>query len=250
MGRVIFIGDVHGCLVELQELVGKLAPTDEDRVLLLGDLIDKGPDPVGVVCYVRSHGWTSLMGNHDRKAVLWHQHEARRVTDPSYRNPIHPYPGRVAEWMKLSTEDVAFLASCPYYIQVGDWVAVHGGFVPHLPLDKQVPSDMVRCRWVDAKGESVSLEPGNPHMPKGARPWMAVYDGAYNVVCGHAAHSLAYPRVDRPVPGYEIWSIDTGCAFGGRLSALRNRSRYGLMIARLSKCKPEALTLDGGAMAV
>jgi len=49
---------------------------------------------------------------------------------------------------------------------------------------------------------------------------MAAFDGAFNVVCGHAVHDLNRPRFDRSASDHEIWSIDTGCAFGGHLTAL------------------------------
>ena len=50
--------------------------------------------------------------------------------------------------------------------------------------------------------------------------WTSKWIGPDNVVYGHAVHSLKSPRVDRPVPGVECWGIDTGCCFGGRLTAL------------------------------
>lgn len=57
-------------------------------------------------------------------------------------------------------------------------------------------------------------------MPTGARLWMEAFDGGVNVVCGHAVHDLEHPRFDQTASGHEVWSIDTGCAFGGRLTAL------------------------------
>ncbi|HNL01940.1 MAG TPA: metallophosphoesterase, partial [Leptospiraceae bacterium] len=62
--RTIFIGDVHGCVDELKEMIGILGPTREDRIILLGDLINRGPDSPGVVRFVFENGFESLMGNH------------------------------------------------------------------------------------------------------------------------------------------------------------------------------------------
>ncbi len=50
MGRTLFVGDVHGCADELDKLLRKARPT---RVVLLGDLFTKGPDPRGVWSLIR-----------------------------------------------------------------------------------------------------------------------------------------------------------------------------------------------------
>jgi predicted MPP superfamily phosphohydrolase len=51
--RHIIIGDVHGCINELKSLIEKLQLEAEDKLYFIGDLIDKGPDSVGVVKFVR-----------------------------------------------------------------------------------------------------------------------------------------------------------------------------------------------------
>ena len=71
--RTIFIGDVHGCLSELNVLLEKLAPVaGVDHVVFIGDLVDKGPDSQGVVArasQLRESGVrvTLIMGNHEDK---------------------------------------------------------------------------------------------------------------------------------------------------------------------------------------
>ena len=47
-GRLIIVGDVHGCLHELRQLMGRIEPAVEDRIIFIGDLIDKGPDLVNI----------------------------------------------------------------------------------------------------------------------------------------------------------------------------------------------------------
>ena len=47
--RYILIGDVHGCLTELQALICRIAPKPDDTLVFLGDLVDKGPESPGVV---------------------------------------------------------------------------------------------------------------------------------------------------------------------------------------------------------
>lgn len=217
--RRVFIGDVHGCREELEDLLQKVAPSGEDQIVFLGDLIDRGPDSPGVVRLARSlPGAISVLGNHEEKALRWLRHDARAAAEPRYKNPMVSVDGaRIAEWRSLSGIDIAFLAECPPTAQLGDFMAVHGGFLPHIPVERQRIGSLVRLRWVDAAtGNSL---PGVAR-PEGARPWAEVFNGPFHVVCGHAVHSLSEPRIDRMPSGYEIWSIDTGCVFGGRLTAL------------------------------
>ena len=71
MTKTFIIGDVHGCIDELQELVQQLALVSGDRLIFIGDLIDRGPDSLGVVKQV--YEWSKkldvilLLGNHEEK---------------------------------------------------------------------------------------------------------------------------------------------------------------------------------------
>src|SRR5687767_6367262 len=65
MARLIVIGDVHGCLAELDALLTDVAPRPDDELVLVGDLVRKGPDSAGVVRRVREIGARAVRGNHD-----------------------------------------------------------------------------------------------------------------------------------------------------------------------------------------
>ena len=61
------LSDVHGHLAPLDRALSRVSPSDDDRVFVLGDMVDRGPDPVGVMRLVRDlPGSTVLMGNHER----------------------------------------------------------------------------------------------------------------------------------------------------------------------------------------
>lgn len=226
--RSIVIGDVHGCLDELKLLVELLDLATEDRLFFAGDLMDRGPDPVGCVRFVRQLGAQMVLGNHEEKHLRWRRHEDRRAADPSYKNPMRPFRDeRLAQNAALTAEDVAWLRSLPLTLEVAsDWLLVHAGLFPGHTLEAQLKSkDMrdkiIRIRWVDQEGEFVPLEDDTaPEGPVGSRPWMEVYDGPKNVVYGHAVHSLTDPRIDARPQGVSTYGIDTGCCFGGRLTAM------------------------------
>lgn len=226
--RFIFLGDVHGCIVEFQELIERLALRPDDQVFCAGDFMDRGPDPVACVRFARERGFQSIMGNHEEKHVRWRKHEDRAAKDPTYTNPMLPMTlPRLAQNAALTAEDVAWLQGLPLVLEpFPGLVLVHGGLFPGQPLaeqmkDKKLRDKILRLRWVDADGEFVALESDtDPNGPPGSRPWMEVYDGPSNVVYGHAVHSLSTPRVDIRPNGVKTYGIDTGCCFGGRLTAL------------------------------
>lgn len=220
--RTIAIGDVHGYLGELRDLLDKLALSSDDRLVFLGDLIDRGPDSPGVVKLVRELGAHCIMGNHEEKMLRYLAHEQRSVDVPGYHNPMeHPGEKRLSEWKSLSKEDLEFLRSCPFFsYPLSGWVAVHGGVLPGSPIESQRKDQIVRLRWVDDEGRYVGAKGREIIAPPGTRPWSEAYDGKLSVVCGHVVHGRDKPRVDKNTHGAEVWSIDTGCGYQGKLSAL------------------------------
>lgn len=212
------IGDVHGCLDELDELLAWIAPRPgRDRLVFLGDLMDRGPDPAGVVRRVRELGAECVLGNHDEKHVRWARHQAKAADDPGYRNPMKSMPPeRIAEHAELSDDDRAWLAARPHTLRLDQrWWALHGGAVPRRRLDRQHPAQLLRLRYLDEAGAMIS----SAHCPPGGRHWATAWPGPESILYGHHVHSLEHPRIDHPVPGVVCAGIDTGCVFGGHLTA-------------------------------
>jgi len=71
--RIISIGDVHGCIDELQDLLRLCDYRPGDQVVFLGDLVSKGPDSISVVQMAREIGAIAVRGNHDFEVIRWHQ---------------------------------------------------------------------------------------------------------------------------------------------------------------------------------
>lgn len=219
MHRTIIIGDIHGCALEFKLLVSLLRTTSEDRVVLLGDLIDKGPQPAEVVTFAREIGAETIMGNHEERALRWLAHEEKRALTGKV-NPMNVSDEQAAEWRSLSKADVEWLRAAPVTLDLGNgFMAVHGGLLPGVPLDKQKPGTMMRLRYVTPEGKFAALG-ADLLPPPDAVDWQTKYDGPQSLVVGHAVHSLTSPRVDRFEDGRTIYNIDTGCVFGGHLTAL------------------------------
>jgi bis(5'-nucleosyl)-tetraphosphatase (symmetrical) len=217
--RTVVVGDVHGCLAELDDLLAavRYAP-GRDRLVFLGDLLDRGPDPVGVVRRVRALEAECLLGNHEEKHLRFAAHEARRRTDPGYRNPVRLDPKRADEHARLDRDDLAWIAALPRVLPLGErWVAVHAGFLPGRPIRSQPPDWLVRLRYLDAGGKPVHRARGEAG-EAGVRRWPEVWCGPESVVYGHHAREAVV--VDAPAPGVRCIGIDTGCVYGGKLTAV------------------------------
>ncbi|MFK8001524.1 MAG: metallophosphoesterase family protein [Polyangiales bacterium] len=192
MTRTLIVGDVHGCLEELEALVDKVGLRSEDQLVLVGDLVAKGPDSAGVVRYARESRAFSVRGNHE-------DHWLRARADGKGRSLSD------ADWAYLEqTPDRLTLALCPVYAGLRRPAVhvVHAGFVPGIKLQDQDPELMKSMRTVH-DGEGSSHRKG--------RPWAAEWPGPDLVVFGHdAARGLQ----QRP----HALGLDTGCCYGGELS--------------------------------
>lgn len=226
MKRILAIGDVHGCLNELRALLDKVAydPSD-DHLVFVGDLIDRGPDSPGVVRVVRGlqriAPVTVVRGNHDDNAVRFVQRVVRAGLTGKPNQMKAPHPSRMAEWAALTIGDVGWLSELPVVAAVApNWLAVHGGF-EDKQLGEQKDDKVMRCRYLDAQtGKMVSLKETDAlDQPPDTVWWTERWRGSDNVVYGHAVHDLKDPRVDQ-CGDVQCWGIDTGCVFGGRLTAI------------------------------
>lgn len=198
--RTIIVGDVHGCLAELERLFETLSLTRDDRVVMVGDLVAKGPDSVGVVRLLRGIGARSVLGNHD--ANLLRYQRARRGGEPSDASDAVRKIAR-----KMSDEDWAWLEALPYTIELPEHAAivVHAGLVPGVPLDRQRPEDMLTMRSIRPDGTaSKRLEDG--------LPWAQLWVGPPHVYFGHDAITGLQRHA-------HATGLDTGCVYGGELTA-------------------------------
>jgi diadenosine tetraphosphatase ApaH/serine/threonine PP2A family protein phosphatase len=215
MARTIAIGDVHGCLEEFQELLKLVSyRPGVDTVVQVGDLMDRGPDPVGCVRFAREQNFKVIRGNHECKHIRWRKHESARLKK---KNPVQGINGLRAEQnLALSDDDIQWLNSLPLMIRLRHGlVAVHAGLEPAFSLSRQ-SSAVCRVRYVDEAGVMVGSK--NFDKPEGGTLWSQRWRGPESVVYGHAVHSLLEPRIDR-FGAAACYGIDTGCVFGGSLCA-------------------------------
>jgi len=117
---------VHGCLDELLTLVSRCRYAAGDRLILVGDLVAKGPDSLGVVAWARESGAEAVLGNHEEHVL-----RARRGM------PVKPKHQRLAE--AFGAEDAAWLEARPLFLPAGELegkplVVVHAGLMPGVAI--------------------------------------------------------------------------------------------------------------------
>ncbi len=198
-GRIIAIGDIHGCHQEFEDLLGKLAPSRHDRIILLGDLVNRGPNSAKVIALARAHATVSLLGNHELRLLNY-----RKTGDPT-----HLKKNDYETLKQLSHKDWAYMNAMPltFHDAAHGVVLVHGGFLPNQPWRRQPARVVTRIQVVgkDGSPKKRSEEPSAPH-------WSELWSGPPFAIYGHTPR----PEVSRLK-----WSlgIDTGCVLGGSLTA-------------------------------
>ena len=216
----VVVGDVHGCIEELDELLKTIQYNpSQHRLIFLGDLLDRGPEPVACVRRVRELGAECIMGNHEEKHLRWHKHEKNRERTGK-ANPMKPmHEAEAAANAALSDQDWTWLKALPVKLHIGDnWWAVHAGCEPKYALEKQNASQIMRVRYVNEKGTGIALNP-DKSQPEGTVYWDQQWKGPESIIYGHCVHDLKFPRINHIGLGLSCIGIDTGCCYGGHLTA-------------------------------
>jgi serine/threonine protein phosphatase 1 len=190
------IGDVHGCYRELCELLDALAPASDDRLIFVGDLVVRGPENAKVVQLFLdgelSHA-TVLLGNNEVKL------RPTLEGDPTYAVPAVHFALSQLRNAGILDAALELFESFPLYADLGETAVVHAGVRPGVALAEQRPDDLIKIKTIDDQADSPM--------------WYEHYSGPQRIVFGH--HVLRDPLVLPHAIG-----IDTGCVYGGRLTAL------------------------------
>lgn len=200
MPRTLFIGDVHSCADELEELLERAAVSAGDRVRFTGDLLSRGPKPHKVLELFRQVGGRAAVGNHEQRLLDAHRARKRREKGPKLSS------SHQAIVDELEPEDWELLEGLPLLLEVPE----HGIVVAHAGIDARLPL-AAQDAWVVTHMRSIG-EDGEPSEKWGA-DWGASYAGPPHVVFGHNARRA--PQLHVAATG-----LDTGCVYGGRLTGM------------------------------
>jgi len=166
------VGDIHGCLDKVLRLLDVMNyDPAADRLLFLGDYIDRGPDSKGVIdlmlrLWRENPANVFLMGNHEDNFLTYvracrdGEQENYWLSEPFFaggglatlqsyalrrRQLMHPtmHPEVVED---IPPEHLQFMAELPLYWQNDAYLLVHAGVRPGIPLERQYENDLLRIR--------------------------------------------------------------------------------------------------------
>lgn len=156
--RLIVVGDVHGMKHSLEHLLDKVGFNGtRDHLILVGDLVSKGPDSVGVVDLAMSLGATCVLGNHEDLVIqAWDDMQANRISScdntrvNEARNSHKPEDLALAK--ALGKNRIEWIKTWPMILRLeklgamGEVIIVHGGLDPKIELKYQNPFLVMNMR--------------------------------------------------------------------------------------------------------
>jgi serine/threonine protein phosphatase 1 len=204
MNKIFAIGDIHGCFDQLQTLIKCIAIDRQyDTLVFIGDYIDRGSSSREVVDYVirlcdEFKNVVCLLGNHEQMLLRYLEGNNEEMylcnggiaTLLSYR--ISRHDAREDRKGKIPENHLAFFQSLLPYYETDDYIFVHAGLTPGVPLNKQTVQDLL---WVRQEFIFSNYDFGKP------------------VIYGHSP--LNYPVIMPNKIG-----IDTGAVYGGKLTCV------------------------------
>jgi len=194
--RLLAIGDIHGCYGLLQRLMDNVKPTKKDQLVFLGDYIDRGEQSRQVVEYLLAlqkefPATVFLRGNHEQMLLDFLAGEDKlmfllnggNATLESYQPPDKPKP-------VIPPEHLTFFNNLQSSFSFGDFLFVHAGLRPEVPIEKQEEYDML---WI--RGEFINSD----------------YDWGKTVVFGHSPQPEVLFRDN-------MIGLDTGAVYNNQLT--------------------------------
>ena len=256
---LFLIGDVQGCDSALQRLLDKISfSPSRDTLFFLGDLVNRGPDSAGVLRRLMGYGASvqCVLGNHDLN-LLAVAHGVRKAGRKDTLNAILNAPDRQAllDWLKgqrmailerindhevlmlhagvlpawTAAKTIALAAEVEGVLRgpnlgeflmamYGDEPACWSDTLTGIPRLRVIVNALTRLRFCDAQGRmEFTTKEGAAGTPPGYMPWFDVPGRQTAEVTVAFGHWSTLGWIDRP----QVLSLDTGCVWGGCLSALR-----------------------------
>lgn len=250
------IGDVQGCFDELRALLERIGfDCARDRLWFVGDLVNRGPQSLQVLRFVKSLGERAVvvLGNHDLHLVAQYEGFERRRPDDTFADVLGAPD---------AADLVAWLRARPLMHVAGDWAIVHAGILPAWSVQKAlalareveralrgadyrqflahlygsrperwsdeltgwdrlrvIVNAMTRMRFCTPEG-AMDFHVTGREAPPGYRPWFELRTEPEPVLLFGHWSALGLKLSAR------YCALDSGCVWGGRLTALRLEDRW------------------------
>ncbi len=198
MRREIIIGDIHGCDLELEELLLKVSfDRTKDQLYFTGDLINRGPNSLRVLEIMEENYAKGVKGNHEMNFLECLKFPELLKEKKGMKEIKEQLGDKLNFWK-------SWLENLPYYLETENFILVHAGLPPESHF-KETP-DHVLCtiRTWDGVGHNLN-DFSNP-------PWHDHYHNKKLVIYGHWASQGLLQKENS-------LCLDSGCVYGGHLSA-------------------------------
>ncbi len=218
MSRTLVIGDMHGALKALQQVLEKVKITTDDRLIFLGDYVDGWSQSAQLVSFLielkEKQNCLFIRGNHDELCYHWLR---KKTYNPEWIK--HGGQTTMDSYSELSQEEVN--AHLQFYENLTNFhvddrnrLFLHAGFTNLHGPDREYFSKLFywdRTLWEMALSIDTDLEKTDPRYPKR----LLLFDEIY---IGHTPVT----RIGKTTPAQAtcVWNIDTGAAFKGPLTAI------------------------------
>jgi bis(5'-nucleosyl)-tetraphosphatase (symmetrical) len=248
------IGDVQGCFDELQQLLGKIAFSGADRLWFVGDLVNRGPKSLEVLRFVRELGAqaVTVLGNHDLHLLAQYEGVERPRKDDTFGDVLGAADAaELVEWVRRR----------PMMHAEGDYAMVHAGLLPQWTLARALSLAKEVEQALQGAGYRTFLEHMYGDRPDRWDDALAGWDRLRVIVnamtrmrfCDREGRIDLQGKGTEPADGYLRWyetrpreartlifghwsqlglvlepgvvGLDSGCIWGGALSAFRLEDR-------------------------
>ena len=200
------IGDIHGQFYKLVDLLDIINPDKDDTIVFLGDYIDRGSFSYNVIehliAYSETHKCIFLKGNHEDMFMdymsginedVFTRNGGMRTVDTYHEMGYDIHPRTYYRDRTLPDTHMTFFQQLKVYHETDDYIFVHAGLTPNVPLEQQREDTMLWIRFSFIMSE---------------------YDWGKRVIFGHTPD-------DRVLIEDNKICIDTGAAYGGKLTAIK-----------------------------
>lgn len=225
--RIVVTSDPHGCAEELASLLDREVQVREsDLVIIAGDVVNKGPLSPETLRFARRRGFLCCRGNHDDRSV-----REFFMRNSGSNGSMEFEPRKVFKWVeRLNDDDVHWLSALPFTITLPSLniTVLHAGAVPDIAINEQSLYDLLTLRDLIPPDAAAKDNGSNGYVPcehpcpdQGSVPWASLWNGPEFIIFGHDA------RRKRQVHEHAI-GIDTGCVYGGELTAIALSASEGM----------------------
>ncbi len=218
MSRTIVIGDIHGGLKALLQLLKRVDLLPSDQLIFLGDYVDGWSDSAKVVSYLielaKQNSCIFLRGNHDDLTEKW-----LKTGESNEQWLQHGGQSSIDAYRNFSSEEIDthlnfYSQMVDYYIDKNNKLFVHAGFTNLRGPDQEYHSTALywdRTLWEMVLSLDKKLEKNNDFYPKR----LLLFD---EIFIGHTP--VTRIGEEKPVNIANVWNVDTGAAFKGKISAV------------------------------